>query len=151
MKVKIGELARLTGCQVVTIRYYEKEGLLPEPERTGANYRLYGDEDIERLRFITHCRHHGMKLADIRKLLAFKDTPTADCAWVNRMIEGHIKDVTAQIASLTHLKEHLEDLLHKCSGSKAGECGILKSLTEAQSCPLCEGERCLARHGQDYH
>ena len=58
MKVKIGELAKMTGCQVVTIRYYEKEGLLKRPERTERNYRLYGDEDIARLRFIRHCRQH---------------------------------------------------------------------------------------------
>ena len=75
MKVKIGELAKMTGCQVVTIRYYEKEGLLSEPDRTGANYRLYGDKEIERLHFILHCRHHGMKLSEIRDLLAYKDIP----------------------------------------------------------------------------
>ena len=63
--MKIGELAKKTGCQVVTIRYYEKEGLLPEPERSEGNYRLYSEADIERLRFIRHCRHHDMKLAEI--------------------------------------------------------------------------------------
>jgi Cd(II)/Pb(II)-responsive transcriptional regulator len=146
MKVKIGELAKMTGCQVVTIRYYEKEGLLPEPGRTGANYRLYGDEEIERLHFIRHCRHHGMKLSEIRDLLAFKDNPRTDCGWVNSMIEDHIESVTEQIASLTHLKGHLEGLLHKCSGGKKDGCGILKSLNEAESCPYCEGSRCRAEH-----
>lgn len=146
MNVKIGELAKMTGCQVVTIRYYEKEGLLPEPERTGANYRLYGDEHIERLHFIRHCRHHGMKLSEIRELLAFKDNPKTDCGWINNMIEGHIANVTEQISSLTHLKGHLEELLHKCSGKHKHGCGILESLNEAETCPYCEDSRCRAEH-----
>ena len=144
MKIKIGELAKITGCQVVTIRYYEKEGLLPEPDRNGANYRLYGDREIERLHFIRHCRHHGLKLSEIRELLAFKDNPKTDCGWVNRMIEGHIMNVTAQIAALTHLKSHLKNLLHKCSGGKKGGCGILEGLNEAATCPYCEDSPCRA-------
>lgn len=146
MRVKIGELAKMTGCKVVTIRYYEKEGLLPEPERTGANYRLYGDEDIERLHFIRHCRHHGMKLSEIRDLLAFKDKPREDCTWVNSLIERHIASVSEQIASLKHLKGHLEGLRHKCSGDHTNGCGILKSLSEAESCPYCESSECRENH-----
>lgn len=146
MRVRIGELAKMTDCQVVTIRYYEKEGLLPKPDRTGANYRLYGDKEIERLHFIRHCRHHGMKLSKIRDLLAFRDNPKADCGWINSMIKGHIANVSEQIASLSHLKAHLEDLLHKCSGGENEECGILKSLNEAESCPYCEKEGCHRNH-----
>lgn len=148
MKVKIGELAKMTNCQVVTIRYYEKEGLLPEPDRTDANYRLYGDEAIERLHFIRHCRHHGMKLSDIRDLLTFKDNPRADCGWVNSMIEGHLAEVDEQISSLLHLKKHLENLLETCSGDNQNGCGILKSLSSAESCPYCEGSHCRAEHEQ---
>lgn len=140
MAMKIGELAKKAGCQVVTIRYYEKEGLLAEPERTGANYRLYGDRDIERLRFILHCRRHGMKLSEIRALLAFKDKPETSCRWVNTLIEKHIADVSEQIASLAQLKEQLELLLCKCSGDSDGECKIIESLSEP--CPHCENFLC---------
>jgi len=142
MKLKIGELAKMSGCQVVTIRYYEKEGLLPEPDRTDANYRLYGDEDIERLRFIRHCRRHDMKLSEIRELLAFKDNPQANCDWINKLVEQHIDNVTEQIQSLTQLKEQLEFLLHKCSGGKKTGCGIIESLSDMDSCPFCEDFRC---------
>ena len=135
MQVKIGELAKMAGCQVVTIRYYEKEGLLPVPERTGANYRLYDREQVERLRFILHCRHHGMALAEIRELLAFKDNPTKNCAWINGLIAAHIAKVTEQIDALSHLKAHLQDLLHKCEGDRVEDCGILQSLNSAESCP----------------
>ena len=91
MKVKIGKLAKMTGCEVVTIRYYEKEGLLKEPERTEGNYRVYGEDAQERLRFIRHCRQHGMKLSEIRELLAFSDNPTVSCDWVNNLGSGLIK------------------------------------------------------------
>ena len=136
MKMKIGELADISGCRVVTIRFYEKEGLLTEPERSKSNYRLYSDKDVERLRFIRHCRRHGMKLPEIRKLLTFKDNPNSDCGWINTLVESHIDNVTEQIHSLTLLKEHLQSLLHKCSGDEKS-CGILKSLDEVDSCPYC--------------
>lgn len=142
MKMKIGEFAKLAGCQVVTIRFYEKEGLLAEPERTGSNYRLYNDSDIERLRFIMHCRRHGMKLSEIRELLAFKDKPHTDCSWIGSLVEKHIESVAEQIGSLTQLKKQLEALRHKCSSGKNGVCGILESLTEADGCPYCEDFRC---------
>ena len=124
MKVKIGELAKMTGCQVVTIRYYEKEGLLKRPERTERNYRLYGDEDIARLRFIRHCRQHGMSLDEIRTLLVYSDHPTGSCDWINRLIRTHIEAVEQQIRDLEHLRAHLESLNHKCDGSREGGCTV---------------------------
>src|SRR5690625_3267562 len=78
MPIKIGELAKRTGFTVETIRYYEKEGLLPEPARSHGNYRLYGDEHIERLRFIRHCRTLDMALSEVRILLQYRDTPYED-------------------------------------------------------------------------
>lgn len=142
MKMKIGELAKMAGCPVVTIRFYEKEGLLLEPERTRGNYRLYRSDDIERLRFVMHCRRHDMKLSKIRELLAFKDNPKPDCGWVNTLIANHISNVEEQIESLSRLKNQLENLLHKCSGGKNDGCGILESLSSADSCPYCEDFRC---------
>lgn len=146
MKMKIGALAKLAGCPVVTIRFYEKEGLLAAPERSEGNYRLYGEADLERLRFVMHCRRHGMKLAEIRELLAFRDRPTRDCAWVHSLVDEHIANVEAQIAALTHLKEELVALREASSHGPGcdGECGILASLSAADSCPYCEDLRCRA-------
>lgn len=73
MEIKIGELAKRTGCEVVTIRYYEKEGLLPEPARSDGNFRLYGAAHVERLRFIRHCRSLDMSLSEIRTLFVNAD------------------------------------------------------------------------------
>ena len=138
--MKIGELARETGCKVVTIRYYEKEGLLAEPARTEGNYRRYGREDLERLKFIRHCRKHDMKLGEIRKLLAFRDHPRHDCTWVTELIDGHIRSVDARIQSLEHLKRHLEQLRRRCAGGQSGEtCGIMQGLDDqALCCAACE-------------
>lgn len=78
MEIRIGELAQRTGCEVVTIRYYEKEGLLPEPARSSGNYRLYGEEQVKRMQFIRHCRSLDMSLGEIRTLLNLWDSPTQD-------------------------------------------------------------------------
>ena len=141
----------MAGCQVVTIRYYEKEGLLHEPERTGGNYRLYDDADIDRLRFIMHCREHGMSLAEIRELLAFRDNPTVSCDWINSLIRKHIANVDEQIASLQHLRSHLESLLGKCEGGKHAECGILASLDRGDPCPQCHVLPCCRGHEGHLH
>ena len=73
--MKIGELARLAGSNVETIRYYEREGLLPKPGRSEGNYRIYGPMHLERLTFIRHCRGLDMTLDEIRTLLHFKESP----------------------------------------------------------------------------
>ncbi|MDR1947668.1 MAG: Cd(II)/Pb(II)-responsive transcriptional regulator [Desulfovibrio sp.] len=136
--MKIGELAKRTGCRVVTVRYYEKEGLLAKPERTEGNYRLYGQDDLERLEFIMHCREHGMKPAEIRELLLFRDNPRRDCTWVSDLISAHIADVDERIASLKHLREHLEQLRGRCGGEQSGEvCGIIRSLDDRTCCASC--------------
>ena len=148
MKVKIGELAKRTGCQVGTIRYYEKEGLLKRPERTERNYRLYGEEDMARLRFIRHCRQHGMSLDEIRTLLVYSDHPTGSCEWINALIRKHIEAVEQHIRDLEHLKAHLESLYHKCDGSREGGCGILKSLIDGGNCLYCQARQ--RRAGQEH-
>ena len=140
MHTKIGDLARLTGCKVVTIRYYEREGLLTAPNRSGANYRLYGAEDIERLKFIRHCRKHGMGLDEIRKLLAYRDAPDKDCVWVGELLDAHVHNVDAQIEALLDLKRYLQDLRKRCSGGGSAEtCAIMQTLNNADSC-ACANE-----------
>ena len=137
MKVKIGELARMAGCQTVTIRYYEKEGLLPAPERSGGNYRLYDESQAERLRFIRHCRVHGMSLDEIKSLLAYQENPVADCGWISALVQRRIEAVDRQIAELASLRDRLERLGQTCAGGSGG-CGILKRLGASDGCPICQ-------------
>ena len=79
--MKIGELAILTNCDVQTIRYYEKEGLIELPSRLNSGYRQYESRHEEQLNFVRHCRSLGMSIAEIKLLLAFKYQPQLGCNW----------------------------------------------------------------------
>ncbi|WP_255772782.1 Cd(II)/Pb(II)-responsive transcriptional regulator [Paracandidimonas lactea] len=129
MPIKIGELAKRTESTVETIRYYEKEGLLPEPSRSNGNYRLYSEEHIERLRFIRHCRTLDMTLDEVRTLLKHRDFPNEDCGDVNTLLDDHIHAVEVRVAELLQLKRHLIALRQKCaSAAPTATCGILRAL-----------------------
>jgi Cd(II)/Pb(II)-responsive transcriptional regulator len=131
--LKIGELAKRTGAQVETIRYYEQEGLLPAPARSDANYRLYGPVHVERLQFIRHCRSLDMTLNEIRSLLAFRDAPEENCGEVNALLDQHIDHVSARINELQALKKQLKELRNTCQSAQAArECRILQALSNAE-------------------
>lgn len=134
--LKIGELASRTGCQVETIRYYEREELLPEPARTEGNYRLYNDDHVDRLTFIRHCRSLDMALGEIRTLLKFRDAPEQNCGAVNALLDEHIGHVAGRIAELKTLETQLKKLRLLCSKvQSAKECGILNELAIEAATP----------------
>ncbi len=91
--MKIGELAKATGTQTETIRYYERVQLLPTAKRTESNYRVYDSSHVERLAFIRHCRSLDMTLDEIRVLLHFKDAPGENCGAVDALLQAHIGHV----------------------------------------------------------
>ncbi len=139
--LKIGELAKKTGCLVETIRYYEKEGLLQEPMRSTGNYRLYGPGHVERLQFIRHCRSLDMTLDEIARLLRFRDKPNENCGEVNVLLEEHIGHVTDRIADLQNLQKQLTALRRLCrKNQSAKDCGILKSLAKPPKSKSGSGE-----------
>ena len=131
MPIKIGELAKRTGATVETIRYYEKELLLPEPSRSSGNYRLYNEAHMERLQFILHCRTLDMTLDEVRILLEYWDEPDKDCGNVNDLLDEHIRTVEIRMNELEQLKKHLTALRQKCmSEASAKSCGILNTLAD---------------------
>ena len=131
--LKIGELAVHTSCPVETIRYYEREGLLPTPIRSNGNYRLYGKTHLERLSFIRHCRSLDMTLDEIRTLLRFRDSPQENCDGANQLLDEHIGHVAARIADLNMLARQLKSLRRQCGETKAArDCGILNKLGQAK-------------------
>ncbi len=147
--MKIGELAARADTQVETIRYYEREGLLPAAPRTDANYRIYGDAHLQRLAFIRHCRSLDMTLDEIRVLLRFKDNPDADCGDVNVLLDEHIGHVAARIRSLRQLEKQLKALREQCAGAGgAAQCGILGGLSQAAGGLAGSGE---SRHVAGAH
>jgi len=128
--MKIGELARAARAQVETIRYYEREGLLPPAPRSDGNYRIYGPVHVERLAFIRHCRSLDMTLGEIRVLLRFKDAPQAECGEVNALLDEHIGHVAKRIRELRQLERQLKALRGQCRTPRdAAHCGILNELS----------------------
>jgi Cd(II)/Pb(II)-responsive transcriptional regulator len=127
--MKIGELATRTNTPVETIRYYEREALLPPPARTAGNYRIYSDSHVERLQMIRHCRSLDMTLGEIRRLLEFCDEPEASCDEINSLLDEHIGHVATRIAELKTLQKQLKTLREQCLHARsAKECGILQTL-----------------------
>ena len=130
--MKIGDLSRVTNTQIETIRYYEREGLLPVAPRSNGNYRIYGVEHARRLSFIRHCRGLDMALNEIRVLLRFKDSPSENCLEVNSLLDEHIEHVAQRVRELNALGRQLKALRSLCLESKdSGDCGILKGLAQS--------------------
>lgn len=151
--MKIGELARAAQTQVETIRYYEREGLLPSAPRSGANYRLYAPDHLERLAFIRHCRALDMTLAEVRALLAARDDPDAACGSVNDLLDEHIIHVAERIRGLKQLQRQLQRLREQCAGTgDAAHCAILDGLAQGAAAPAgvaasARGEHVPGAHG----
>ncbi|EKF74785.1 MerR family transcriptional regulator [Alcanivorax hongdengensis A-11-3] len=132
--LSIGELAQTTGCKVETIRYYEKIGLMPEPERTGGNQRRYAPRHRERLHFIRHSRDLGFSIEAIRELLALSDQQQRDCAAVDALARRHREAVQARIESLLTLREELDRMIEGCAGGDVAHCRIIEVLSDHSQC-----------------
>ncbi len=141
--MRISELSKATGVEIETIRYYEKQGLLAEPNREQNGYRRYLPEHLERLSFIRHCRALDMSLGEVRRLLDFMQQPSEDCADVNQLVDAQLTRVRARLKSMRALEKQLSQLRMQCTNHHAGqECGILHELVAA-----AHGEAC-ACHAQ---
>lgn len=146
--MKIGDLAQATLCPVETVRYYEREGLLPAPARSSGNYRLYGEHHVERLRFIRNCRSLDMTHDEIRALLAFRDGPEEKCDEVNALLDEHIGHVGHRIKELRVLERQLKDLRCQCQTVRTvRDCAIMQSLgrVPARVAQASEGHGKLGR------
>lgn len=132
--MKIGELAKAANCSTETIRFYEKEGLLPAPDRSDSNYRSYRGQHLERLRFIRNCRTLDMAHDEIRTLLTFIDHPQEDCAPVNDLLDEHIVHVDVRLAELQRLRKQLTGLRRQCATAQSiQECGIIHGLASMET------------------
>ena len=140
--MQIGELARRTGTEIDTVRYYEKAGLMPVPPRQGNGYRAYGERHVECLAFIRHCRALDIPLNDIKRLLDFVAHPETNCGDINRLIDDQLTRVRERLSSMQALEGQLVTLRALCNENHAArECGILHELVatahgEACACSL---------------
>tara|TARA_R100000005_G_scaffold95741_3_gene78513 strand:+ start:11608 stop:12024 length:417 start_codon:yes stop_codon:yes gene_type:complete len=121
-------LARRTGCNLETIRYYEKIGMMPDPPRTGSGYRVYDESHASRLRFILRARELGFAIEEIRGLLVLVDGGTQTCAEVKERTERHLSDVRTKIADLKRIEKVLAATAAQCSGEQVPECPVLEAL-----------------------
>lgn len=124
-----GQLAERAGVNVQTVRFYERRGLLPEPPRSPAGYRLYRRRDLQRLRFIRRAQTLGFRLAEIEELLDLRVREDGSCGAVQARAEAAIARIDEQVEQLARMHGALTSLLRACRQRKAtGECPILESL-----------------------
>lgn len=133
--MKIGEFAGRAGVNVQTVRYYERRGLLPEPQRRESGYREYDEESLERLQFIRRGQELGFTLAEIEELLTLRTDPETTAAEVKARAEAKIADVAERIADLQQIKHALEHLAGQCQGGAGptGDCPLLTELGALRS------------------
>ena len=125
----IGQLGKRADVGVETVRFYERRGLLAEPDRRPSGYRQYDEEVVDRLRFIKRAKELGFTLNEIKDLLSLRLDPTTTCADVKSQAEDKITDIEAKIRTLQRMKKALVKVTKACSGSGGtSECPILEAL-----------------------
>lgn len=128
--IQIGELSRRTGCNIETIRYYERVALLPAPSRSAGRYRIYDTADVRRLAFIRRARELGFTLDEVRTLLALSVNDGA-CADVRELTESHLAEVRTKIADLRAMERVLADAVRRCAAGEVLGCPIIDALSVA--------------------
>ena len=132
--LSIGKLAKAAVVKVPTIRFYEQIGLLPEPDRSAGNQRLYGQSALDRLAFIRHARELGFPLDAIRDLLSLSDRPDQSCAAADVIARAQLAEVESRLARLTALKGELERMVVQCAGGRIADCRVIEVLGDHSLC-----------------
>jgi MerR family mercuric resistance operon transcriptional regulator len=126
----IGKLSTLTGCNIETIRYYERIKILPAPPRSAAGQRVYDESHLKRLQFVRRARELGFPLDRIRELLAMEDGGVTTCGEVQRITLDHLAEICRKIADLRRLERTLRDTAAKCAGGAMPECPVIETLAK---------------------
>lgn len=124
----IGVLSKRTGCNVETIRYYERARLLPTPARSPGGYRLYGTGHLKRLAFVRRARALGFSIDEVRALLALAGHRKRPCAEARGLAATHLEDVRAKIASLREMERVLRETVARCASGKDSHCPLIDAL-----------------------
>jgi MerR family transcriptional regulator, mercuric resistance operon regulatory protein len=129
----IGDLSKRTGCNIETIRYYERIGLMPPATRSDGGHRLYGGAEAKRLRFIRRTRQLGFTLDEVRTLLRLVDGGRYTCAQVKRITIHHVDDVRRKIADLGKIERVLREMAAHCDGGTVPRCAVIDALFDEAS------------------
>ena len=128
--LSIGKIAKRAGISVETIRFYERKGLLQEPQRKESGYRQYREEDIRKLVFIQHAKNLGFSLNEIGDLLSLQADNESTSRAVKDLAEHKLQDIEEKIKMLQRMRRTLKHLVDKCPGKgPTSECPILDALT----------------------
>ena len=134
-EIAIGELSRRTQCNIETIRYYERIGLLPQPRRPDGWFRRYDGDDVARLRFIRRARQLGFTLDQVRAFmrLAGSDGDDEACAEARSLAADHVVDIRAKIADLQAMERVLSDAICECESGQQPRCPLIEVLSRDNS------------------
>jgi DNA-binding transcriptional MerR regulator len=124
----IGVLAKATGTNIETIRYYERVGLLPAPGRTAGNYRVYDGDHLARLSFVRRSRDLGFPVEAVRELLRLNDQRRRDCGSVGKVARAHLSEIERKIRDLNALRRELKSLMAQCDKGQVGGCRVIAAL-----------------------
>ena len=133
-RYSIGQMAEAGNCKVQTIRYYEQIGLLPEPERSEGNQRIYHQNHLNRLGFVRHSRELGFSLDRIREILALSDDPSHSCEEVDQIARSHLQEVESKIKRLHSMRMELKRMINQCAGNQVADCRIIEVLSDHSLC-----------------
>ena len=134
VSLTIGKVSKATNCKVQTIRYYEDIGLIPQPDRTDGNQRVYEPLHVERIRFIRHARELGFSLKAIRDLLSLSDNPKQSCDAADSIAREQLHEVEQRIDRLQSLMKELERMIDQCSGGEVSDCRVIQVLGDHNQC-----------------
>ncbi len=130
-RITRGVLSQRAGCNIETVRYYERAGLMPDPERSEGGYRLYQEQHVRRLQFIRRCRELGFTIAEIRTLLDLVDRKDYTCEEVRDISIAHVEEVRRKIEDLRRLERTMLGMIKECDGGAVPECPIIDALFDA--------------------
>ncbi len=129
----IGEVARSVGIGVETIRFYERKGLIDEPQRRASGYRQYEPDAVRRLRFIRRAKELGFSLSEVRGLLELRSGTDTHCEDVREQLEAKVIDIRERIADLRHMERALGEFARTCAtADPQGDCPILDALERTE-------------------
>ncbi len=131
LQLSRGSLAKQTGVNIETIRYYENIGLMPEPPRTSGGHRIYDESLLKRLSFLRRCRELGFSLDELRGLLELVDGGSYSCAEVLESVQAHLQRINGKIRDLKKMQATLRELSKQCTGDDVPGCPIVEVLWRA--------------------
>jgi len=129
-RLTIGDLARSAGTTPETIRWYERDGIMPAPVRTAGGHRLYSQAHLDRLAFVRHARELGFALENVRELLRLADDPERSCDEADAIARSHLAAVRSRIARLQSLEAELSRMVAACGRGRVAECHVIEVLAD---------------------